>query len=1128
MAAQGQAAVSSHLLLKGVSTGSFKSPSTSPRESVDRVNVGNESAASIRKVSLENRYGNRVSFSGATLPYIREIDQFTTQSAPSSRKPSTVFEETSAHRERLGSTPPQYLVNKNVGLPSLTPKHSRDSKTEFDSRKQSPAGSRRQSVIGSQKALLVESRLSKVNARASSEFASAGSWNRSYAASRTNGPRVPPTSSQKSSHAALRRGYKHSPNPTTLKQALTSSAASTGKIIRLNLDNLEGEAAHYERVLANLSDDNLKPHQHNTTGETILNDFYGSDADFVDKWMAGRDIYEPDQNTKHSQEKGVKLNRDHTRRKSQTGSVTSSIKLKKLQKSEKGLRRSNAKPSTTSQDEESVGSPRPSTQLKTTRARQVSPIRTAKQQAGKSSVPSVRKSITTELAEDITQVNVWEQDETAEVILDKLDQVINDVDSCIQTTEDIKEAGGISRTQILYTSISKLNKEVNQIKQSYMQFSTRSNHESFDSDLLTSVGTSFDTLEFFSADDSGVDWNIEDEQNTTSQKKVEDEQWDNYFHSLISEFYTLKAMVTGSVDDSDAFDKKVFAFSTDNGSCPVSWREIFSMARYNLRELVCYPNANKEQVKTLMAMENNNIYSEWQSEVMQRIKDKLNSIRDSLRMTLVKPPGGKLKAAVGKLKQMMRVKPGKSKRNSVVLDATSKGSQPALRRNAQKVLERTPEEVAALHASEEYVKALAQVKKKDYLKKKLKLLQNCRLFGKKLMATCKPIVPSADAVDPVKELLTGYRESFLTTMSKQLLRVKGRYPIRPNFVSNFTLIRTVLVDKQTQDRRKVLIKRFLHTGYSISDLTNRRFRATTLCLAGAYSINGLVLETMRVAPCFHYSLAQLPSTCNPTARDNTTNVAEVKESGKVELVKAKRRALIKPSTHRKQSCVLYGNAYRYEMSLADTELQVSFGQKQEEQFNKLQVKGLLLALQSGLVFPAWMRESEVESKHSIHRPVSPYSTKLVTKGVKRKLFTTRSDQSRDIDSPTLKAMDYTLTDDISDVNQSEWSVSGVSEIKDFRNTAQQLSTSMSVQYDSESLVRRQVDSLQTDTSSSLNSVVENEQSENDLGLSSSTSETRKSTGWTTSSSDSEAAVKSQPVLKPSSTSSERSIQSALL
>ena len=45
-------------------------------------------------------------------------------------------------------------------------------------------------------------------------------------------------------------------------------------------------------------------------------------------------------------------------------------------------------------------------------------------------------------------------------------------------------------------------------------------------------------------------------------------------------------MITGSVDDSDAFDKKVFAFDMEHGKCPVSWREIFSMARYNLRELV--------------------------------------------------------------------------------------------------------------------------------------------------------------------------------------------------------------------------------------------------------------------------------------------------------------------------------------------------------------------------------------------------------------------------------------------------------------------------------------------------------------------------------------------------------------
>lgn len=45
-------------------------------------------------------------------------------------------------------------------------------------------------------------------------------------------------------------------------------------------------------------------------------------------------------------------------------------------------------------------------------------------------------------------------------------------------------------------------------------------------------------------------------------------------------------MMTGKVDDSDAFDKKVFAFKMEHGRCPVSWREIFSMARYNLKELV--------------------------------------------------------------------------------------------------------------------------------------------------------------------------------------------------------------------------------------------------------------------------------------------------------------------------------------------------------------------------------------------------------------------------------------------------------------------------------------------------------------------------------------------------------------
>lgn len=45
-------------------------------------------------------------------------------------------------------------------------------------------------------------------------------------------------------------------------------------------------------------------------------------------------------------------------------------------------------------------------------------------------------------------------------------------------------------------------------------------------------------------------------------------------------------MMTGKVDDSDAFDKKVFAFNTEHGRCPVSWREIFAMARYSLQELV--------------------------------------------------------------------------------------------------------------------------------------------------------------------------------------------------------------------------------------------------------------------------------------------------------------------------------------------------------------------------------------------------------------------------------------------------------------------------------------------------------------------------------------------------------------
>ena len=45
-------------------------------------------------------------------------------------------------------------------------------------------------------------------------------------------------------------------------------------------------------------------------------------------------------------------------------------------------------------------------------------------------------------------------------------------------------------------------------------------------------------------------------------------------------------MISGKVDDSQSFDRKVFALSFDHGKCPVSWREIFSMARHKLRELV--------------------------------------------------------------------------------------------------------------------------------------------------------------------------------------------------------------------------------------------------------------------------------------------------------------------------------------------------------------------------------------------------------------------------------------------------------------------------------------------------------------------------------------------------------------
>lgn len=45
-------------------------------------------------------------------------------------------------------------------------------------------------------------------------------------------------------------------------------------------------------------------------------------------------------------------------------------------------------------------------------------------------------------------------------------------------------------------------------------------------------------------------------------------------------------MISGKVDDTQSFDRKVFALTFEHGKCPVSWREIFSMARHKLRELV--------------------------------------------------------------------------------------------------------------------------------------------------------------------------------------------------------------------------------------------------------------------------------------------------------------------------------------------------------------------------------------------------------------------------------------------------------------------------------------------------------------------------------------------------------------
>jgi len=50
--------------------------------------------------------------------------------------------------------------------------------------------------------------------------------------------------------------------------------------------------------------------------------------------------------------------------------------------------------------------------------------------------------------------------------------------------------------------------------------------------------------------------------------------------------FMLKAMQTGRCDDADAFDRKVFVFDMEPGPCPISWREMFAMARFKLQELV--------------------------------------------------------------------------------------------------------------------------------------------------------------------------------------------------------------------------------------------------------------------------------------------------------------------------------------------------------------------------------------------------------------------------------------------------------------------------------------------------------------------------------------------------------------